>query len=328
MEVQGCDKAKDKKGCNECRDKRRGKGQKKSCKIKQWAGIICVLLTAAVSIAGIVPSFVALAASKEQREPRVYDQAGLFSAEEKEKLEQELQALREDLKMDVALVTTEDAQGKTAEQYADDFYDDYGLGTGKDYSGVLCLMDMDNRELYISTGGEMIRYLTDERIENMLDNGIGYMKKQSYMGCARQFLRDVQFWYEEGIPQGQYNVDRDTGEVSPYRARPKRSIRWYEFLLAFGISAFCGGSVCGKVKRDYAMNQERRQAANFYMAYRADACFRFKNQSDVMTNSHTTRQMLPRSTSMGHPGSSGHSVRSTTHHSGSGRSHGGGGRRF
>lgn len=322
----------------------------KSRRIKGWmasrqrlwqAALACLLFIVAVITTGMFPSSAkALAAPKDGEETfspdsanqaarqRVFDQAGLFTAREKDELEQEIQELREILKMDVVLVTTEDAQGKNAEQYADDFYDSYGFGVGEDFSGVLYLMDMDNRELYISTSGEMIRILTDERIENMQDNGIGYMKDQRYEGCARQLLQDTQFWYEEGIEDNQYNIDRDTGEVSPYQARPKRSIRWYELLLAFGVSAFCAGSVCGKVKRDYAMNQERKQAANYYMAYRADAAFRFRNQDDVLSNSHITRQRIPRSTPASSSGGSGHSGRSTTHQSSSGRSHGGGGRKF
>lgn len=283
----------------------------------------CFLLAILFTMAGTVSPIAAQAA-----EQRVYDQADLFSEEEEEELEQNIQELREAMEMDAVLVTTEDAEGKTSEQYADDFYDEYGFGEGEDFSGVLYLIDMDNRELHISSCGEMIRVLTDERIDDMLDSGLSYMEDQDYAGCARQWIEDTEFWYEEGIVSGQYNVDRDTGEVSRYQEEYKRSIDWYEVLLAFGVSAFCGISVCGKVKRDYAMKQERKQAANYYMAYRADACFRFRDQSDVMTNSHITRQRIPRNTSSGHSGSLGHSGRSTTHRSSSGRSHGGGGRKF
>lgn len=323
MEAWGYKRAGNGGGRNEDGEKMRGQG----CKIKRWVEMVCLLLAAVFSIRGMIPSAgVALAASEEEQ--RVYDQAGLFSSKERDELEQEIRELRESLGMDVALVTTENAGGKTAEQYADDFYDSYGFGAGEDYSGVLYLMDMDNRELYISTCGDMIRVLTDERIEDMLDNGIGYMGDQSYMKCAQRFLLDVRFWYEKGIEEDQYNIDRDTGEISWYQAKPKRSIRWYELLLAFGVSAFCAGSVCGKVKRDYAMNQERRQASNYYMAYRADAAFRFRNQNDVLSNSHITRQRIPKSTPVRSSGGSGHSGRSTTHRSSSGRSHGGGGRKF
>lgn len=267
-------------------------------------------------------------AERETENRRVYDQAGLFSEEEQQKLDQDIRSLQKTLDMDVALVTTRDAEGKTAEQYADDFYDRNGLGKGEDYSGVLFLMDMDNRELYISTCGRMIRILTDERIGSMLDSAVSYMADQDYTGCAIKLFEDTRHWYEKGIEEGQYNADRDTGEVSPYEGGRKRSIRWYEWLLAFGVSVFCAGGVCRKVKSDYAMEQERKQASGYHMAYRADACFHFRNQSDVLSDSHVTRQVIPRNIHTGHGGGAGHSGRSTTHTAGSGRTHGGGGRKF
>ncbi len=269
-------------------------------------------------------SGVSLADTKSDQ--RVYDQAGLFSEEEVRKLEEEIQNLREDINMDVALVTILDAHGRTSERYADDFYDEMKIGTGEDASGLLFLMDMDNRELYISTCGQMIRLLTDERVEAMLDNAIGYMGDKDYVGCVRQLMEDTRQWYEKGIVKGQYNMDRDTGEISLYRGGRKRSIRWYEALIAAAVSAFCAGSVCLKVKKEYAMEDERRQASNYYMAYRADASFRFRDNRDVMKNSHVLRQVIPRSTYIG-SGGSGSLGRSTTHRTG-GRSHGGGGRKF
>lgn len=259
---------------------------------------------------------------------RVFDQAGLFSEAERKELEEKIQKLQKVVKADVALVSTEDTEGKTAEQYADYFYHVHELGQGEDYSGVLVLMDMDNRELYISTCGGMIRLLTDERIESMLDHGIPYMKDQDYAQCARQVLKDIRYWHEEGIADGQYNKDRDTGEVSRYQGGRKRSIRWYELFLAFGVAVFCGGSVCRKVKQDYAMEQERRQASGYHMAYRGNACFRYQDQSDVLGNSYVTRQIIPRNPSISHSGGLGHSGQSTVHKSSGGRSYGGGGKKF
>ncbi len=267
-------------------------------------------------------------APKTVEQQRVFDQAGLFSEDEEKELEERIQKLQKVIEADIALVSTEDAQGKTAEQYADYFYHVHELGRGEDYSGVLFLMDMDNRELYISTCGGMIRLLTDERIDSMLDHGISYMKDQDYAQCARQLLTDTRHWYQKGIAEGQYNEDRDTGEVSQYQGGRRRSIRWYEFILAAGVAAFCGAGGCGKVKRDYAMEQERRQASGFHMAYRADACFRYRSQSDVLNNSYVARQIIPRNPPSGHSGHSGHLGRSTTHKSSGGRSYGGGGRKF
>lgn len=262
-----------------------------------------------------------------ERRKRVCDQARLFSEAEEESLESELCAMWEETGMDVVLVTTEDAEGKTAEQYADDFYDENGFGADEDKGGILYLIDMDNRELYISTFSEAVRLLTDERIDRMLDRGISRLGAGDFAGCAKQLLEDTREYYRQGIEHNQYNQDRDTGAVDYYKEKPKRSIRWYEALLALAVSAFCAGSVCGKVRRDYRMEKEQKMASGYYLSYRADAAFRFRDQRDELRDSHVTRQMIPRATPVRSTGG-GSSGRSTTHTSGSGRVHGGGGRKF
>ena len=75
-----------------------------------------------------------------EAQQRVFDQAGLFSEAERKELEEEIQKLQKTVEADVVLVFTEDAQGKTAEQYADYFYHVHEFGKGEDYSGVLFLI--------------------------------------------------------------------------------------------------------------------------------------------------------------------------------------------
>jgi len=80
----------------------------------------------------------------------------------------------------------------------------------------------------------------------------------------------------------------------------------------------------------YGMKKERRQAANYLMAYRADCRFEYQNQTDNLVNKFVTTAIIPRQQNHSGGGSSGgsHSGRSSTHSSSSGRSHGGGGRKF
>ena len=53
---------------------------------------------------------------------RVFDQAGLFSETEKIQLEEEIAQCRKNTKMDVVVVSAY-ADDRTAEEYADDYYD-------------------------------------------------------------------------------------------------------------------------------------------------------------------------------------------------------------
>ena len=66
---------------------------------------------------------------------KVYDYANLFATEELEQLEGAAKTLSETYQLDVGIVTTNDAEGKTAEAYADDFYDNNGYGYGSNAHG-------------------------------------------------------------------------------------------------------------------------------------------------------------------------------------------------
>ena len=263
---------------------------------------------------------------------RVFDQAGLFSETEIIQLEEKIAQCRKSTKMDVVIVSAYADGERSAEEYADDYYDYGGFGVGKKASGVLLLYYMDGPgqpggECYISTTGTMINMLTDERIESILDDVYGDLGNRDFAGAAEHFLEDVKAYVKEGVESGQYTYDRDTGEIVRYH-----SIRLYEVAIAVVIAGILAGSVCLDIKKRYAMKQSSREVSNSLQAYRADCAFHFSVAGDKMVNKYVRSVPIPRNTSSG-SGGRGHSGsssagRSTIHTSSSGRSHGGGGRRF
>ena len=234
--------------------------------------------------------------------------------------------------MDVVIVSAYADGERSAEEYADDYYDYGGFGVGKKASGVLLLYYMDGPgqpggECYISTTGTMINMLTDERIESILDDVYGDLGNRDFAGAAEHFLEDVKAYVKEGVESGQYTYDRDTGEIVRYH-----SIRLYEVAIAMVIAGILAGSVCLDIKKRYAMKQSSREVSNSLQAYRADCAFHFSVAGDKMVNKYVRSVPIPRNTSSG-SGGRGHSGsssagRSTIHTSSSGSSHGGGGRRF
>ena len=263
---------------------------------------------------------------------RVFDQAGLFSETEIIQLEEKIAQCRKSTKMDVVIVSAYADGERSAEEYADDYYDYGGFGVGKKASGVLLLYYMDGPgqpggECYISTAGTMINMLTDERIESILDDVYGDLGNRDFAGATEHFLEDVKAYVKEGVESGQYTYDRDTGEIVRYH-----SIRLYEVAIAVVIAGILAGSVCLDIKKRYAMKQSSREVSNSLQAYRADCAFCFSVAGDKMVNKYLRSVPIPRNTSSG-SGGRGHSGsssagRSTIHTSSSGRSHGGGGRRF
>ena len=100
---------------------------------------------------------VCFAAEENVSQQTVYDDAALLTPEEIETLESELDAAGEKTGWNMLMLTTDDTNGKTTQEYADDFFD----AIAENGDGVALLIDMQNREICISTGGIAIRYLTD-----------------------------------------------------------------------------------------------------------------------------------------------------------------------
>ena len=107
-------------------------------------------------------SILAFPASAASRIIDVYDEADLLTDSEESKL---IDSVTEDygnaLDINIIFVTTDDADGKSTQAYADDYYDEL-TEKQSEYSGILFLIDMDNREITISTAGNCITWFNDD----------------------------------------------------------------------------------------------------------------------------------------------------------------------
>ncbi len=240
----------------------------------------------------------------------VDDQAGLFSQEEEQELTDRIEELTADWNMDFVVVTTEDAEGKTSEEYADDYYDYNGYAD----DGALYLIDLDNGSVWISTAGKMIRYLTDARIDAVIDAGYDNLKAKNYADGILEMLNETESYLEDGIPSDQYNYDTETGKISRYR-----SITVYEAIGAAVIALLCGGGFAAAVLGSYRLKKK-----TYRYPYESQAKVHFTRRDDQFLHRSITQRRIPRDPPSG--GGGGGGSRSSTHTSSSGTSHGGGGR--
>lgn len=242
----------------------------------------------------------------------VYDDASLFTKDEKIKLEEESNNLSNKYNMDIVIVTTDYAEGKSSREYADDFFDYGGFGVGKDYDGILFLIDMDNREAYISTSGIGIRYLTDMRKENILDKIFDDgLLDGDYFGATMGFLKGTKTYLEAGIPSDQYN--------EPEYIRPKNKITIKDIIISIIGGLITGGLFYSTTKSRY----KTPRTYNSY-SYRNNSIVNLASNEDKIIDTFITHRIIPKPTNNSKPTSG----RSTTHRSSSGRTHGGGGRKF
>lgn len=100
---------------------------------------------------------------------RIFDDADLLNSTEETKLDKELREIIKKEKTDVAIVTTNNTNGKSPQQYAQDFFIQKELGYERvKGTGILILIDMDTsvtgkREIWITTSGDVKKYISNDR---------------------------------------------------------------------------------------------------------------------------------------------------------------------
>lgn len=244
---------------------------------------------------------------------RVFDDAGLLDAAQIADLESDIAVLEESIGGNLVVATTADAGGKTEVEYADDYYINGGFAA----DGALFLIDMDNRQICISTSGEMIRYLDDARIEAILDVCYAAVAQEDYYGAASAFIAEVEGYYGTGIEEDQYNYDTETGEISYYN-----SVSAGELLFAGAVSIVVAVLVCLAVMAKYQL-----KFSQYRYPLQERSRFTLTRKEDIFLNEHTTSRRIESSSSNGGGGGGGGSA-SSTHTSSSGSTHGGGSRSF
>ncbi len=101
---------------------------------------------------------------------RVVDKDNLLTEAEEAILSQKIQEITQQYGVDVVLLTQYSLDGKTAEAYADDYYDYNGYGLDEDRSGVLMLVSLEYRDWAVSTTGSCIAKISDRDIAHLADN--------------------------------------------------------------------------------------------------------------------------------------------------------------
>lgn len=258
----------------------------------------------------------------DEYQSKVYDGAGLFTEYEIDELQKKCVSSAKQTKLDVVVATINDSQGKSSMVYADDFYDDMGFGYDQGGSGLILLMDMDNREIYISTEGIAIQYFNDNDIDNVLDNLYNYMVSEDYYNAALTFINEVNshvsrinnYYYDdvESWFDGDYTDYEDFEEDSHESIFANPLIDLSAAAVVSTIIVLC---MTSKSKSRMTVN------ANTYMNRNK---FNIHRSMDTYLRTTVSKTKIQSSSSGGGSGHSGGSH----HRSSSGRSHGGGGRKF
>lgn len=225
--------------------------------------------------------------------PRVVDNADLLSLEEVGLLEDAAKACAGEHNLDVAVLTVDSLNGKSIQQYADDYYDNTGYGIGTDWSGALLVVSMGDRELYISTCGAAIDCLSDQELDTIVDEVANELSSGNYYKAFRVYYQLISEYSETIHPQGAEDA----------------KVNW---LLSVLIGIVVAGVAIIIMRA--SMNTKRKQHSA--VDYLKSDSYNLRSRQDIFLFSNISKVKKQQNNT------------SSTHTSSSGRSHGGRGGKF
>lgn len=249
---------------------------------------------------------------------QIIDSADLLSDQQMIELESKADSLMERYGMDVVILTVDSLDGQSAQNKADNFYDENSYGD----NGVLFLLAMEEREWYISTCGNAIYALTDYGIQQVGFVMIPYLSGGDYYGAFDVFLDELPMYFdalEKGKP-----VDGYADYSDDYYHGDREEVVYYEedrgpSLL---ISLVLGIAAAGITVLIMRSNMNTRKPQRSAGAYLIQDSYQLHTMQDLFLYSRVQKIRRPENSS----GSGGGG--SSVHRSSGGRSHGGGGGRF
>lgn len=239
-------------------------------------------------------------------EELVYDFAELFTLEETEKLKETAQKISKKENYKIVIVTVPNLGRKSPMAYADDFFDYNDFG--KD--GILLLISIGSRDVYISTSGEGQLLFDNDRVENAIDYITPSLSSGFYGTGARKFLSTVENAFKNGISDKMSlcTIVDDLGNYTCKKPLPITFIILGSVVVSFLTVFF--------MTKKYKRIKKATDAQNYLNREEKDL---YENQ-DTLINTRTTRTYISSSSSGSGGGSS--------HSGSSGASHGGGGGKF
>ncbi|MDD6762173.1 MAG: TPM domain-containing protein [Clostridiales bacterium] len=238
----------------------------------------------------------------------VADMADVLSEDEENALTARLDELRQRQRLDVAVVTVNTLDGKTAEEYADDFYDYNGYGCGDDYDGILLLINIAPDGSYtsgngrISTHGRGIDIFTDKGIQYIGSRITPALLEGSYSEAFDEYITLCDEFIEQEKTGKPYDADNLPKGEFPLRKN---------LCIALISGAVIAFMITGFMKSK--LNTVRfNPTASDYMK---DGSLNITESRDILLYTHIDKREIKNDSSSGG---------SSTHTSSSGETHGGG----
>jgi len=233
---------------------------------------------------------------------RVADNAGLLSAGERINLMSRLNSIASSYNFDLVIVTENSIGGASPMNYADDFFDYKGYGSGNDRDGCLFLVVTGTWDYWFSTSGRGENILNSTAYKKLESDAVKSLRADNYYAAFNSFLDDWEKFLALDAQGRSYNF----------------FYRWNVVLVV--ICWLLGTAIGFIVVMAWKSGMNSALAKTQAESYAVPGSLAFTEKKDTFlysTVTKTKRQTDDSSSSSGR-----------THTSSSGRSHGGGGGKY
>ena len=290
--------------------------------------IISILFTAVFCVYFVLPAFA--------YENLVDDSANLFSQEEIDEINIQAEQYSSETGLSLAVVTTDDTQGRTTEDFAEDYYDDLADNHGWPEDGMILLIDMENRIIFTTAVGDTWDCYSDSDISYITDCGYDEVSSGEYadailvmIDTALETYGSDDSYYEDG-----YHYDDDYYYSDDYyddyyydyssdnEYHGGSSISFTDILTYIVIGLAVGALSVFVVKSKYK-NQGKGDEFDT-----DDVMLNLTGSNDTVISRNVVTAKIPKNNNHGRPGGSHGGGGVSVHRSSGGRTHRSSGRRF
>lgn len=264
--------------------------------------------------------------AKAAETDNVKDYLNYLSETEVQKLQSKINEISNKSNLDTVIVITDNTDSKSSMQYADDFYDNNNYGFDSEKSGILMLINMNAREVWISTKGSAITIFTDSTISTMVDDITRYLSDKDYNGASSKFLEKVDYYCNKKLmtnntdsvgnssSESSSDTEMNSAPTSYFSRVNSRVTSLSTYIISLIISIVVTLIVTQKSKWKVTANSR---------TYEGNDSFNLTHNKDILVNENTTRTKIVKESN-----NTSSSNTSTTHKNTSKSTHGGGGGSF
>lgn len=184
--------------------------------------------------------------------------------------------------MDVVIVTEEHLDGRSAMEYADDYYDTCGYGYGSEHDGVMLLLAMEERDWWITTCGYGRTAFTDAGIDYIGEKITGELSEEKYAQAFEHYA-DL---CEDFVMQARNGEPYDTGHLP----KEKLSTLWIFGDLGIGMII---SLILGLITKSKLKTVRKKETAADYTVPGSVSMYM---NSDQLVNQYVTQKHIQKAT--------------------------------